>query len=104
MRQSTLRKLAHGSPTPGVMYGRERPPTPLRTPGLLAPEAVTKISYPPDALRASHGAPVSWCSSVNGGCPSTRVGCGFRSFVRSLPCQTRLTRTATTDPRSLVDG
>ena len=81
---NALRKLAHGAPTPGVMYGRERPPTPLRTPGLLAPEAVTKISCPPDALRASRGAPVSWCSSVSGGCPSTRVGSGSSSFVRSF--------------------
>ena len=38
VRQSTLRNLAHGAPTPGVMYGRERPPTPLRTPGLPAVE------------------------------------------------------------------
>ena len=61
------------------MYGRERPPTPLRTPGLLAPEAVTKTSCPPDALRASRGAPVSW--SVSGGCPSTQVRRGSSSFV-----------------------
>ena len=50
VRQSTPRNHTYGAPTPGAAYGRERPPTPLRTPGLPAPEAVTKISCPPRRL------------------------------------------------------
>ena len=80
-RQSTPRNHAYGVPTSGVTYGRERPPMPPTATGLLAVEHentmlklnLTKISCPPDALRASRGAPVSWswCSSVSGGFFST---------------------------------